>query len=157
MLQTIQIDSREKAHAIETILSQFRQNCVKYYVSKLYVGDYADPFNARVVVDRKQNLNEVCSNLCQGHDRFRDELLRAKEAGIRIVLLVEHGPSVKCIADVEKWVNPREKKNKGATTGPRLAKAMQTMAERYDVEWRFCAKDQTGNEIIRILTEERHD
>lgn len=157
MLQTIQIDSREKAHAIETILSQFRQHCVKYYVSKLYVGDYADPFNARVVVDRKQNLNEVCSNLCQGHDRFRAELLRAQEAGIKIILLIEHGPDVKCIEDVEKWVNPRAKHNKTATTGPRLAKAMQTMAERYDVEWRFCTKSETGNEIIRILTEERHD
>lgn len=154
---TIQIDSREKAHAIEEILSQFRQQCVKYYVSKLYVGDYADPFNQRVVVDRKQNLTEVCGNLCQQHERFRAELLRAQEAGIRLIIIVEHGHGIRSMEDVERWKNPRARYSPGATTGAQLAKIMRTMAERYGIEWRFCDKKETGREIIRALTEGERD
>ncbi len=148
---TIQIDSREKAHVIEGILTQFRQAGAKYYVSKLYVGDYSSLDNARLVVDRKQNLLEVCSNLTQQHERFREELLRAKDAEIRLVVLIEHGRGVTCIEDVERWKNPRLKHSPKATTGEQLAKMMRTAANRYGVDWQFCEKAETGNRIIEIL------
>lgn len=148
---TIQVDSREKAHAIEKILSTFRQCCVKYYISKMWVGDYGSLDNPRVAVDRKQSLLEVCSNMCQQHERFRDECVRAKEAGIHLIILVEHGRGILCIDDVEDWKNPRLKRSPQATTGKALASFMRTMAEKYDIEWVFCEKPQTGKEIIRLL------
>ena len=67
----IQIDSREKAKAIKKILAEFEKQEVNYYTSKLWAGDYMSLDNPRVIVDRKQNLSELCQNVCQDHDRFR--------------------------------------------------------------------------------------
>jgi len=35
--------------------------------------------------------------------------MRAQDAGIQLVILVEHSPYIKSIDDVEKWINPRNK------------------------------------------------
>lgn len=35
----------------------------------------------------------------------------------------------------------------------RLIRMMETMSERYGVRWVFCRPDQTGEMIIRLLTE----
>ena len=39
----------------------------------------------QLVVDRKKDLNELCGNVTQQHERFRRELISGKEAGIRLV------------------------------------------------------------------------
>ena len=78
---TIQIDSREKERAIKKIVAEFDRQGVKHYVSKLYVGDYMSLDNPRLIIDRKQNLTEICSNVCTTHERFRNEILRAIEIG----------------------------------------------------------------------------
>ena len=83
----IQIDSREKAKAIQKIIAEFDRQGIKHPVSKLMVGDYMNYDNPRVIVDRKQNLTELCSNVCQDHDRFRRELVLAQENGIQLILL----------------------------------------------------------------------
>lgn len=107
MSMDIQIDSREKAHAITRIIHEFDHQKVGWYVSKLWKGDYMSLDNPRLVIDRKQNLTEVCSNMCQQHDRFHRELEEAQKKGIQLVILVEHSPFIKSIDDVEKWKNPR--------------------------------------------------
>ena len=86
----IQIDSREKSRAIKKIIKEFDSQGVKHYVSKLYVGDYMSLDNPRLVIDRKQNLTEVCANVCQDHDRFRAELIRANESEIKVIILVKY-------------------------------------------------------------------
>ena len=93
----IQIDSREKPKAIEKILEEFEKQNVQYFRSKLYVGDYQSLDNPRLVIDRKQDLQELCGNVCQQHERFKAELLRAMEQGIKIVILCEHGDDVKLL------------------------------------------------------------
>lgn len=154
----IQIDSREKSKAIKGILREFERQGVKYYVSKLYVGDYMLLDNPKLVIDRKQNLNEVASNVCQEHERFINELKRAQEVGIYVIILIEHGRDVKSLSDVVWWENPRLKESPKAIRGEVLYKIMKTISERYDIEWRFCEKSQTGKEILRILqNEQRRD
>ena len=106
----IQIDSREKARAITKIIKTFDEKGVKHPVSKLLVGDYMNYDNPRLVVDRKQNLSELCCNVCQDHDRFRRELIRANENGIKIIFLVEHGKGIEELEDVAWWENPRRHK-----------------------------------------------
>lgn len=147
----IQIDSREKAKAIKTIISTFEELGVDYYTSKLYTGDYMSLDNARLVVDRKQNLSEVCINLCQDRPRFVRELKRAQDAGIKIVFLVEHGRGYKTLEDVQKWVNPRSKVSPMAANGERLYRIMLALRNTYGIEWRFCTKAETGKEIVKIL------
>ncbi|MBO5372139.1 MAG: ERCC4 domain-containing protein [Lachnospiraceae bacterium] len=150
----IQIDSREKAKAIKKILSEFDNQKIQYYVSKLYVGDYMNLDNPRVVVDRKQNLTEVCANVCQDHERFRAELIRAQEASIKVYVLVEHGKDISCMEDVIWWQNPRLKKSPKAITGERLYKILQTLERKYKCKFLFCNKDQTGRMIVEILSDD---
>lgn len=147
----IQIDSREKAKAIKNILAEFDRQSVQYYTSKLYVGDYMSLDNPRLIIDRKQNLNEVCSNLCQQHKRFVAELVRANEAGIKLIILVEHGGGIKKLEDVKGWYNPRLKVSPYAWDGLRLFKVMYTTAKKYNTEFMFCNKSQTGKRIIELL------
>lgn len=64
--------------------------------------------NPRLIIDRKQNLQELCGNVCQQHERFKKELIRAIDAGIRLVILVEHGPDIQSLEDVWFWKNPRK-------------------------------------------------
>ena len=106
---TIFVDSREKARAIKLVLAEFDKQGIKHISNKLYVGDYQNLDNPKLVIDRKQNLNEVCNNVCQDHKRFVAEIERANEAGIKLIFLVEHGAGIKYLEDVNKWYNPRLK------------------------------------------------
>ena len=161
----IQVDSREKQKAITRILSEFEKQGIKYISSKLYIADYMSYDNPRLVIDRKQNLAELCGNVCQQHKRFRDELLRAQENGIKLIILCEHGGKIKTLEDVCEWQNPRRKKrvydsNEGcwieyetnAITGEKLQKVLTTMQEKYGCEFLFCNKKNTGKRIIEILS-----
>ena len=158
----IQIDSREKAKAIQKIIAEFDRQGIKHPVSKLMVGDYMNYDNPRVIVDRKQNLTEVCSNVCQDHDRFRRELVLAKENGIRRMILGEHGKDIKSLEDVIFWKNPRSEKRKkidgkwhtvhtNAMKGDVLYKILTTLQEKYGCEFQFCTKEETGKRIIELL------
>lgn len=148
---TIIVDTREKPKAVRKILQTFENEGVAWISSKLYVGDYQRIDNGLLVVDRKQNLTELAGNLTQGHKRFRDELERAKRAKIALVVLCEHGGQIRSIEDVRSWQNPRLKESPQAITGERMARIMETMSEKYGVEWLFCDKRQTGRRIIEIL------
>lgn len=148
---TIQVDTREKARAIEGIIKEFDKQGVTHFSSKLYVGDYVNLENSFLVVDRKQNLLEVCSNVCQQHKRFVNEIKRAKATGIKIIFLVEHGENIKSLEDVKNWVNPRLKESPLAVSGERLYKILSTLERTYGVEFLFCDKRNTGKKIIEIL------
>lgn len=151
---TIQVDTREHAGQVERIEGQFDSLGVKHFRSKLYVGDYQSLDNPRLVVDRKKDLQELAGNVCQQHERFRAELMRAQDAGIRIVILCEHGGGIKSLEDVYFWVNPRRQHSPGAISGQRLFKILNTMQEKYGVRFEFCDKRQTGRRIVEILTDE---
>ena len=162
MTDTIVIDSREKERAIKLIKKYFDDNNIKYISSKLFCGDYQFLSNGNRVVDRKQNLSELCSNVCQDHDRFRRELVLAKENGIQLIILCEHGKDIKSLEDVIFWQNPRSEKRKkidgkwqtvhtNAMKGDVLYKILTTLEEKYGVRFEFCDKDETGKRIVELL------
>lgn len=148
----IQIDSREKPKAITGIIESFDKHEVKHFVSKLVVGDYMAYDNPRVVIDRKQNLGELCGNVCAGHNRFKSELERANNLGIKLIILCEHGENIKKLEDIKKWSNPRISISSGAITGDKLYKILHTISIRYNVDFVFCNKQETGEKIIGLLT-----
>lgn len=152
---TIQIDTREHTGQVERIEDQFDSLGVKHFRSKLYVGDYQSLDNPRLVVDRKKDLQEIAGNVCQQHERFRAELIRAQEAGIQIVILCEHGGQIRSLEDVFFWDNPRRRTSKGAISGQRLFKILSTMKDKYGVRFEFCDKRQTGRRIVEILTNDK--
>ncbi len=162
----VQVDTREHAKEWERIKGQFDALGVQYFRSKMYVGDYQSLDNPRLVIDRKKDLQEICGNVCQQHERFKAELLRAKEQGIKLVILCEHGADIKSLEDVYFWQNPRKYQIRWKTVngkrvkdvvsakavdGNQLYKSLCTIRDRYNVDFVFCQKEETGKKIIEIL------
>lgn len=150
-MNKIFVDTREKPHAIESLTKQIEEKGYELVRNKLYVGDYQLLANPFLVVDRKQNLQEVIGNVTHDHKRFKAELQRAQDAGIHVVILVEHSSAIKCIDDIRFWHNPRLKESPNATNSETLIKILKTMERVYDVEFMFCSKKETGNKIVEIL------
>lgn len=165
----IQVDSREHKSEWERIKTQFDELGVDYFRSKLYVGDYQSLDNPRLVIDRKKDLQELCGNVCQQHERFKAELVRAIQSGIKIVILCEHGEEIKTMEDVYFWQNPRKHRviwktvdgkkiktviSKKAVDGCQLYKSLCTIRNRYNVDFVFCTKKETGQKIVEILSNE---
>lgn len=163
----IQVDSREHKSEWERIQKQFDSLGIKYFRSKLYVGDYQSLDNPRLVIDRKKDLQELCGNVCQQHERFKAELVRAIQSGIKIVILCEHGEDIKTMEDVWFWQNPRRTMVKWKTVdgkrvkdvvsakavnGNQLYKSLCTIRDRYNVDFVFCTKEETGKKIVEILS-----
>lgn len=159
----IQIDTREKSRAIEKIVSYFDANGVKHISSKLYVGDYMNLDNPKFVIDRKQSLSELCNNVNQKGKRssdgtyrsewgrFNAELQRAVDAGIKMIILCEHGAGIHDLTDVAKWENPRKKESAYAIDGKELQKRLYMLQAKYGVKFLFCTKAQTGKRIVELL------
>ena len=148
---TIQIDSREHKWELARIQRQLTALGCKTIVSKLYVGDYQSLDNPRLVIDRKKDLQEICGNVTQQHERFQRELLRAQEAEIQLIILIEHGDDIQSLEDVYFWDNPRLSKSPKATTGKRLYRSLCTIRDRYNVRFEFCTKRETGQKIMELL------
>lgn len=166
----IQIDSREKARAIRNIIKTFDESGVNHFSSKLLVGDYMNLDNPRLIIDRKQDLQELHGNVCQQHERFKRELLKAMQANIQLIILIEHGEDIKSLEDVyffyqqpmERWryvtriiagekKRLREKYMQQAIDGKTMYKSMRTIRDRYNVRFEFCQKKDTGKRIIELL------
>jgi len=163
---TIQIDTREHKSEVERIEHQLDAMGVTHFRSKLYCGDYQSLDNGRLVIDRKKDLQELCGNVTQQHERFRRELIRAQQAGIKIIILCEHGNGIENLTDVYFWQNPRLLQYRWitengrpkrilaypkATTGQALFAALQTISQKYNVEFVFCDKRNTGEMIVKLL------
>ena len=167
---TIQVDSREHESEWKRIQKQFDELGIKYFRSKLFCGDYQSLDNARLVIDRKKDLQEIYGNICQQHERFKAELVKAMQNGIKIIILCEHGEDVQSLEDVYFFYQPpmkrwlwktidvdgekkkvREPYTQNAIDGKKMYKSLCTIRDRYNVDFVFCTKDQTGKKIVEIL------
>lgn len=167
---TIVQDSREKHGHHDNVLQGLHERGINVVRSKLYVGDYAKIYDMSVVIDVKQDLQEVYGNLIgQQHRRFTDECKRAQGNDIRLIILVEQA-GIKSIEDVKDWVNPREERyfrilegkkfgkyrnvklpEKPPVSSEQLMRTMKTVAERYGCEWMFCDKWETVNVMLEVF------
>ena len=165
----IQQDSREQAKKHDHVLAYFAEEGIKVIRSKLYVGDYTRLDKQDVCVDTKKDLQEVYGNVILHNVRFKAECIRAKEAGIRLVILIADA-YIRDVSEVHTWDNPRLRKwetikaaqekgklmqiklpPKPPVSAEQLQRAMETMRERYGVQWQFCPKAETGKRILEIL------
>lgn len=148
----VQIDTREKESQLKRIIGHLESQGVRYVISKLDVGDYMSLANNKCAVDRKQSIGEYAANMGADHKRFRNEMIRANDNGIKLIFLIEDD-KISCIEDVKRWWNPNSMFHEKYMTGEMLYKGMKTQIERYGVEFRFCKKHETGLKIIEILKE----
>lgn len=124
--------------------------------SKLAFGDYCLP--PAVAVDTKASIAELAYDIDQEHERFRRELAGARDAGVRLVILVENEEGVRDLAGLSAWVESgedfaRRRFAQRRLQGSRLAKACATMSARYGAEFRFCGSEEAAGLIVEILFE----
>lgn len=112
------------------------------------VADYQIEGRDGLVIDRKQNLDELCKNLFNKSDksRFRKELRRAHEKKIKIIILCEHGGGVRKIEDVTAW-----KSAYNGVSGRDLAERIYRCGAAYGVQFVFCGKSETPQKILELL------
>lgn len=131
--------------------------------SKLYVGDYQLANSGKTVVDTKKDMLELAMDLCKDHARFRRECEKARDAGIKLVILTEEDLPDGGLA---QWKSPVWKTpGRGHRAGDPISqvkpetlyKQIHTMATRYGVDFRFCRRDETGKVIMDILTGGKDD
>lgn len=149
-MRVILSDTRQKKDKNDHIQKQLEALGYQVDRSKLYVGDYVFADSSKIAVDTKQDLQEVAGNLCQDHERFKQECERAKAAGVQLVILVCED-CIKSLEDVPSWFNWRKKFSTRAISGKQLWKIMTTMTERYGVVWKFSTRAKLGATIVELL------
>jgi ERCC4-type nuclease len=145
------VDTREKPRAIVKILAEFDRHGIEVVRRALNFADYFNPARPDVIIDRKQNMLEVASNVVQERKRFLREVERCNRAGCHMIVLIEHSNRIHSLEDVIGWKNPRLKVSPLAVSGDRLFRIMKAMEIKYGIEWQFCSKQQTGKRIIELL------
>ncbi len=163
-------DTRQVADKHDLKHKYFAEHGIEVRRTKLYCGDYTLPTNQSICIDSKRSIEEICGNICgKEHERFKREALRAKESGIKLIILVENdrqqigktgiwNEPIRKLEDLHRWANPRlfiRKNGKqaypNATKGVTLMKACMTFSKRYGVDFQFCTPEESGEMIVRLL------
>ena len=142
----IVVDSREKKNS--HILKYFIKHDIDYVIQKMDVADYQIQGKENLVIDRKQNLDELARNLTNrsDHARFWKEVRRAKERNIKMIVLCEHGGQIKDIKSVASWNSKYS-----PVSGRHLMEEIYRVHIAYGVDFLFCDKRSTGRKIIELL------
>lgn len=176
-------DSRQQVGKHDQKHRWFSENGIEIRRTKLYVGDYSLPTDQSVCIDTKKDFQEIIGNLTghkkdkngkTEHDRLVEETERAREAGIRLIYLIEneggeikkgkniYNPVITKLEDVHKWVNPRlfifehgKQKYPKATKGITLQKMLYTFSAHHGCEFMFCHPKDAGRIIVELLTEDK--
>lgn len=140
-------DTREQKN--DHILKYFDRHNIPYIVATVHTGDYVLSNNEYpIAVERKATCDELAHNLLsRDKGRFYREIRRARDEGIKLYVVCEHGHGIESIQDVAKWKNKY-----GKVTGKMLREAIYKCAIGYGCEFVFCTKRQTGKIIYEILT-----
>lgn len=144
-------DTRQQVGKHDLKHDYFTSEGIEVVRTKLPFGDYA-LWGASTAVDTKANVEEIAQNIGgREHARFREECKLAKRCGGQLIILVENEHGYRSVEDITAWVNPNIRKTARSIEGPRLAKAMNTMSERYGVRFEFCAPEEAGRRILQLL------
>lgn len=122
-----------------------------------------------ICVDTKCSCRELYSDLIQQHARFHDEVHLAMNNGIKLIILTENKDGITDVESFKDWKNPQmfryyrakkkaeqagEKPPKPPASNVQLVKIMNSMTRDYGVEFLFCKPNESGAEVIRLLTGE---
>lgn len=145
-------DTRQQAGKHELKHEKWAAHGDTIHRCALPCGDYA--LFPVVSVDTKNSMQEIAQNIGgtnEEHARFRRELVKAKDNGCHLYILIENEDGIRSVDDVARWWNPRLAESPRAITGERLCKAMHTMQERYGCTFVFCTPEQAAGMIYLIL------
>ena len=143
----------------------FARHGVPFSYRKLDFGDYMTD-HSNVSIDTKKDVQELAGNLGREHDRFARECDRARDAGYRLIVLVEELEAYNDRENVKKWTsfvcrtcrkcNPHKSKSCRArrgkpVNGEQIAKAMTTFEKDHGVRFMFCRRGDTARRICELL------
>lgn len=146
---TVLVDTRERPTKIsERRYAQFGK---PYRREKLNVGDYSAEFQMpsgktvslkdKVVVERKNGIDELCMCFAGERGRFEREFQRATESGIKVYLLVEN-------ATFEAIYNGKYRSRFNPKS---LVASIFAWLARYNCVIVFCKAEMSGKLIHDIL------
>ena len=139
-------------------------NPIQYYIQEkgLKTGDYTIAvqlpsgevinFQDKIVIERKADLNELCCNFFsekdnEGLTRFERELARAKEQGIKVILLVEVDNMHSKILSSKYF-----RFDKASKVSPASFNAiLRSLQAKYDISIEYCRKEDSARLIHDIL------
>ena len=140
-------DTRNQIGKHKELNRQLEELGIKVIRTKLFVGDYSRLDNQTICVDTKKDWLEVAGNLTKQHARFKDECLRAKNNGIKLIILVEED------LPAGEWKSPVRRNGAviSQVKGEVLQKIVNTMQDKYAVEFVYCNKKETAQRLLKIL------
>lgn len=145
-------DTRQQAGKHNNVERYLAQTGIPWARQALYVGDYILAHDGRRAVDTKQNVLELIHDIASSdHERFARECERARDAGIRLLILTEEQLPP---AGLNAWESPKNKQGRALTMmkPETLRRAMITMSAKYGVQFRFCDARSTGRLVVEYLT-----
>ena len=137
---------------------------VDYYIQEkgLKVGDYTIAvktptgevinFKDKIVIERKADLNELCCNFFdkkdeEGKTRLERELDRAKEQGMKVILLVETDNMHNKILSSKHF-----RFDKASKVSPKAFNSiLRSLQAKYDISIEYCDKKDSARLIHDIL------
>ena len=156
-MRTLVIDTRQQKGKHEAKHAEFGRMGITSVRSKLPAGDYA--YAPKVAVDTKRDLYELNTCLTVEHERFARECDAVP--GSILVILTENDQGVRCISDLESWVETDDALEtrmvlsggnvRKRLVGSTMAKACRTMHEHHGTYFAFCSPDEAAARIIEIL------
>lgn len=162
-------DTRQQANKHDAKHRWFDAHGIVVRRQALYCGDYTLPTDQSVCIDTKKDIQELVGDICgKQHERFRNECIRAKEAGIKLIIIVENRgghikdniiqPTITSLDELHKWKNPRlfifsgsKQKYPRATRGITLQRACMTLNAKYGVEFLFTTPEKSAEKIVKLL------
>lgn len=147
-------DTREKGN--QEILDAFNKNEIEYEVKKVDYGDYSMyapgiDYTCSLRIERKANISEIAGNLLEpkdenGLNRFARELAKAKELGIKLVIMIEEEAN-------ENWYEDILKHRYRSGLKPKSLRGMLfSLCSRYDVPIVGIPKEFAGSYIFNTLS-----
>ena len=147
-------DTREQSNF--HILESLKKNEIDYEVKKVNYGDYEMyapeiDYTCSLRVERKASISEIAGNLLEpkdenGLNRFARELAKAKELGIKLVIMIEENAN-------ENWYEDILKHRYRSGLKPKsLRGILMSLCSKYDVHIVGIPKEYAGSYIYNILS-----
>ena len=138
-------DTRQKCGQHNNIETYCKANGITLIPKALQVGDYMLP-NGKCAIDTKATILECVCDLYTDKKSLNKKYRKCYEQGIHLIVLIEE--EIKSLQELVSW---RSKYTK--LTGRELLNMIHTLQVSYNVDFRFCKKENTGEVLVKLLTD----
>jgi ERCC4-type nuclease len=139
-LPLIIVDTREQ----KPYLFRKTKRCRGHIISKLECGDYQlSDCSDLIVIERKKNIDELCSNIGVHRDRFERLLQRMLSFKLRYVVIEDYYSSI---------YRPRFSKMSPSS----IFGSIMSFQVKYNVSFLFCGNRDNARRVTRTLLEKAY-